>query len=141
MRLNDLKIGKRLGLAFGSLVVLLAERSGASAKGIAEHIESARSAVAQGTTTVTTTVELLKQIRSSLDQFAAQTRQVTVATLEQSRAGSEVARRVEQNVQEATMTASATAQMSATTHEIARTVSDLAHVAEKLQALAQRFKL
>ncbi len=119
----------------------LAERSGTSARTIADHIESSRSAVAQGTATVTTSVQLLRQIRESLDLFAVQTRQVSVATLEQSRAGSEVARRVEQNVQQATATASATAQMSATTSEIARTVSDLAQVAERLQGLAQKFKL
>jgi methyl-accepting chemotaxis protein len=118
----------------------LAERSGASAKTIAEHIDFSRNAVGQGTKTVTTVVELLKQIRASLEQFATQTRQVSVATMEQSRAGGEVARRVEQNVQEATATASATAQMSATTNEIVRTVSDLAQVAEKLQALALQFR-
>jgi methyl-accepting chemotaxis protein len=119
----------------------LAEHSGASAKTIAEHIESARKAVGKGTATVTLTVDLLKQIRASLEQFAAQTRQVTVATMEQSRAGSEVARSVEKHVQEATATASATAQMSATTTEIARTVSDLARVADKLNGLAKRFRL
>jgi methyl-accepting chemotaxis protein len=119
----------------------LAERSGTSAKDIAQHIEAARSAVGQGTATVATTVDLLKQIRSSLEQFATQTRQVTTATLEQSRAGAEVARRVEQNVQETAATAAATAQMSATTHEISRTAADLAKVADNLQSLVKRFKL
>jgi len=119
----------------------LAERSGSSAKDIAQNIEAAREAVAKGVATVETTAQLLKQIRTGLEQFAAQTRQVTVATLEQSRAGSEVARLVEQGVQESTATASATAQMSATTTEIARTASDLARVGEKLQGMVQRFKL
>jgi methyl-accepting chemotaxis protein len=118
----------------------LAERSGTSAKDVAGHIVSSRNAVEQGTATVTTTVQLLKQVRASLEQFAAQTRQVGVATMEQSRAGAEVARRVEQNVQEATATASATAQMSATTNEIARTICDLAQVADRLQTLAHQFK-
>ncbi len=118
----------------------LAERSGTSAKDVAGHIESSRNAVDQGTSTVATTVQLLKQVRASLEQFAAQTRQVGVATMEQSRAGAEVARRVEQNVLEATATASATAQMSATTNEIARTITDLAQVAERLQGLARQFK-
>ena len=119
----------------------LAEHSAASAKTIAEYIESTRKAVGKGTITVSLTVDLLKQIRTSLEQFAAQTRQVTVATMEQSRAGSEVARSVERHVQEATATASATSQMSATTTEIARTVSDLTKVADKLKSLAQRFRL
>ncbi len=119
----------------------LAERSGTSAKDIAQNIEAAREAVGKGVSTVETTAQLLKQIRASLEQFASQTRQVTVATVEQSRAGAEVARLVEQGVQESTATASATAQMSATTTEIARTASDLARVGEKLQGMIQRFKL
>lgn len=80
-------------------------------------------------------------IRASLKQFAAQARQVNAATTEQVRSGNEVARRVEDNVKDATATASTTAQMSATTQEISRTVSDLAHVAETLYASAQRFKI
>ena len=119
----------------------LAERSGTSAKDIAQHIQAARQAVGAGTATVDTTVDLLKQIRSSLEQFAVQTRQVTSASVEQSRAGAEVARRVEQNVQETAATAAATAQMSSTTHEISRTAADLAKVADNLQSLVQRFKL
>jgi len=119
----------------------LAERSGSSAKDIAQHIQAARDAVGKGASTVATTVQLLKQIRASLEQFATQTRQVTMATVEQSKAGAEVARRVDQSVQEAIATASATAQMSATTNEIARTASDLARVAEKLQGLVQKFTL
>jgi len=119
----------------------LAERSGTSAKDIAKHIQAARRAVGEGTATVSTTVELLKQIRSSLEQFAVQTRQVTSATVEQSRAGAEVARRVEQSVQETAATAAATAQMSSTTQEISRTASELAKVADNLQSLVQRFKL
>ncbi|NTV73015.1 MAG: methyl-accepting chemotaxis protein [Holophaga sp.] len=119
----------------------LAERSGVSAKDIAGHIEAAREAVGKGTSTVEMTVELLGHIRVNLEQFAAQSRQVTTATVEQSRAGMEVAKRVEQSVEEAIATASATAQMSATTQEIARTASDLARVGERLNSLAMRFKL
>lgn len=40
-----------------------------------------------------------------------------------------------------TATASATAQMSATATEIARTSADLARVADNLQGLASRFKV
>ena len=119
----------------------LAERSGTSAKEIAKHIQAARQAVGAGAATVDTTVDLLKQIRSSLEQFAVQTRHVASASREQSRAGAEVARRVEQSAQETTATAAATAQISATTQEISRTASDLAKVADNMQSLVQRFKL
>ena len=119
----------------------LAERSGASAKDIALQVQAAQGAVGKGRTTVDTTVGLLEQIRSSIDQFAAQARQVTVATLEQNKAGAEVARRLELGVQEAATTAAATSQMSATTNEISRTAGDLAKVADNLQSLVRRFQL
>jgi methyl-accepting chemotaxis protein len=119
----------------------LAERSASSAKEIATFIHAAQKAVDEGESTVATTVQLLKQIRASLELFAQQTRHISSATSEQSRAGAEVAKRVDQSVQEATATASATAQMAATTHEVARTASDLAQVAERLQGMVQRFTL
>ncbi|HWQ07843.1 MAG TPA: methyl-accepting chemotaxis protein, partial [Holophaga sp.] len=119
----------------------LAERSATSAKDIAQHIQAARDAVGQGSVTVETTAGFLKKIRSSLEQFAAQTRQVTSATVEQSRTGAEVMKQVERSVQESIATASATSQMSATTSEIARTASDLARVAERLESMVRKFTL
>ncbi|HNX32452.1 MAG TPA: methyl-accepting chemotaxis protein [Holophaga sp.] len=119
----------------------LAERSASSAKEIATFIHAAQKAVDEGGATVATTVQLLKQIRASLESFALQTRQISVATSEQSRAGAEVAKRVEQSVNDATATASATAQMAATTQEVARTAQDLAQVADRLQGMVQRFSL
>jgi methyl-accepting chemotaxis protein len=119
----------------------LAERSRTSAKTIGESIESAKEAVEQGSETVKNTVELLGQIKGHLNEFASQTKQISVATQEQSRAGADVAMRVEENVQGAVMTASAATQMAATNHEIAKTVSDLAHLAENLQNLVSQFKV
>ncbi|MCE1229190.1 MAG: methyl-accepting chemotaxis protein [Firmicutes bacterium] len=119
----------------------LAERSATSAKDIEAHIQAARKAVGQGSSTVANTVQMLKQIRLNLEGFAEQARTANLATQEQSRAGIEVARQVEQNVHEAIATASATTQISATTAEIARTASELAVVAEHLQAVVKRFKL
>jgi methyl-accepting chemotaxis protein len=119
----------------------LAERSAASAKDIALHIQAAREAVGQGAAAVETTAGFLKDIRARLEQFAAQTRQVTSATVEQSRTGSGVMKQVEKGVQEFIATASATSQMSATTNEIARTSSDLARVAERLESMIRRFTL
>ena len=119
----------------------LAERSGTSAKEIANHIQEARAAVTKGDARVMDTVALLKQIRVSLEQFADQTRQAAAAMTEQSSAGGEVARKVEQTVQEAASVASAAAQMSATTTEVARTAADLAELAEGLQAQVERFQV
>jgi len=119
----------------------LAERSATSAKDIAQHIQAARDAVGQGAATVEITARFLKKIRSGLEQFAAQTRQVTSATVEQSRTGAEVMKQVERSVQESIATASAASQMSATTSEIARTASDLARVAERLETRVRKFTL
>ncbi|MBP1625807.1 MAG: chemotaxis protein [Holophagaceae bacterium] len=119
----------------------LAERSGGSAKEIAQHIGEARAAVSAGDARVSDTVALLKQIRVSLEQFAMQTRESASAMTEQSRAGNEVARQVDQTVQEAVAVASAATQMSATTSEVARTAADLAQLAEGLQAQVARFRV
>ena len=119
----------------------LAERSGTSAKEIANHIKEARAAVTKGDAKVKDTVELLKQIRVNLEQFADQTREAAAAMAEQSNAGGEVARQVEQTVQEAAAVASAATQMSATTSEVARTAADLAQLAEGLQAQVAGFRI
>jgi methyl-accepting chemotaxis protein len=119
----------------------LAERSGMSAKEIAQHNIEARNSVQRGGEMVATTVELLSRIRTSLDQFAIQTRESVAATTEQSSAGADVARQVEHSVNEAATVASATSQMSATTSEVARTATELSQLAAGLQAQIHRFKL
>jgi len=119
----------------------LAERSGTSAKEIAQHNIEARTSVQHGEEMVTTTVELLEKIRTSLDKFAVQTRESVASTKEQAKTGTEVARRVDTSVNEAASIASATHQMSSTTHEVARTSSELANLAQGLQQQMRRFKL
>jgi methyl-accepting chemotaxis protein len=119
----------------------LAERSGTSAKEIAQHNIESRNSVQRGGEMVGTTVELLDKIRVSLDQFAIQTRESVAATSEQSVAGGEVARQVESSVSESAAVASATSQMSATTSEVARTATELATLASGLQEKIHRFKL
>jgi len=119
----------------------LAERSGTSAKEIAQHNIDAKNSVQHGEEMVTTTVELLQNIRTSLDKFAVQTRESVTATKEQARTGTEVAKRVDTSVNEAASIASATHQMASTTQEVARTSSELANLAQGLQQQMRRFKL
>ena len=119
----------------------LAERSGSSAKEIAQHNIEARNSVQRGGEMVATTVELLTKIRVSLDQFAIQTRESVASAEEQSKAGGEVAKQVENSVSESATVASATSQMSATTSEIARTATELASLAASLQMQIRKFKL
>jgi len=86
-------------------------------------------------------VETLEAIRAGLDEFASQTRRVAVATLEQSRAGADVARQVDASAQEADTVATAIAQMSVANQEVARTALDLTQLSEGLLAQVGRFVL
>jgi len=111
----------------------LAERSGASAKEIAQHNIEARESVKQGEETVNSTVSILSKIKESLDQFAVRTKASVTSTAEQSKAGTEVARQVDQSVQEASSIASAATEMSSTTEQVASTSEELAHLAADLK--------
>ena len=119
----------------------LAERSGSSAKEVAQLIGAARAAVLQGENTVGTTVGTLEAIRTGLDEFAGQTRRVASATEEQARAGADVARQVEASAQGAVTVAHAIAEMSVANQEVARTAMDLTRLSEGLQQQVARFTL
>ena len=119
----------------------LAERSATSAKEIAQHNIEARNSVQRGSEMVATTVDLLRQIKSNLDQFAIKTRESVNATREQSKAGEEVSRQVQETAGESTSIAAASAEMTTTTNEVAKTASELARVATQLQSEIQKFKL
>jgi len=119
----------------------LAERSSVSAKEIGRYIEDTGKAIHTGRKTVATTVDILQQIRSVLDDFASSTRQAAAATAEQATAGGEVARQVDTSAQEAVSIASAITEMSATTTEVARTSTDLHRLAEGLQLKVVTFKV
>jgi methyl-accepting chemotaxis protein len=119
----------------------LAERSGSSAKEVAQLIGAARDAVLQGETTVSTTVGTLEAIRTGLDEFAGQTRRVASATEEQARAGADVAKQVEKSSQEAINVAHAIAEMSVANQEVARTAMELTRLSEGLQLQVAGFTL
>jgi len=119
----------------------LAERSGGSAKEVALLIGAAREAVVEGESTVGTTVATLEAIREGLEAFADQTRRVAAATVEQARAGADVARQVEAGSQSAGAVASAMAQMAMANQEVARTALDLTRLSEGLQGQVARFAL
>jgi methyl-accepting chemotaxis protein len=118
----------------------LAERSGSSAKEIAQHNIEARDSVKRGEEMVGNAVALLGKIKENLDQFAVQTRSSVEATSEQSKAGVEVAKQVESSVNEATVIASAATQMSSTTTEVARTAQELASLASTLKSRVEKVR-
>jgi methyl-accepting chemotaxis protein len=111
----------------------LAERSGSSAKEIAQHNIEARESVKRGDEIVNTTVELLGKIRENLDRFAIDTKASVAASAEQSKTGAELSKQVDASMHEATGIASATTEMSSTTNEVARTAEELAHLAATLK--------
>jgi len=111
----------------------LAERSGASAKEIAQHNIDARNAVERGEEMVNSTVEILGKIKENLDQFAVRTKATVAATVEQSKAGTDVARQVDQSVHEAATIASAATELSSTTTQVAGTSEELAKLAADLK--------
>jgi methyl-accepting chemotaxis protein len=119
----------------------LAERSASSAKEIAQYNIDARNSVQRGGEMVATTVELLGKIKSNLDQFAIQTRESVASTKEQSKAGLEVSKQVDNSVSESGLVAAAASEMTATTNEVARTASELASLASSLQSQVHRFKI
>ncbi|MCL1908130.1 MAG: methyl-accepting chemotaxis protein [Holophagaceae bacterium] len=119
----------------------LAERSATSAKEIAQHNIEARNSVSKGGEMVASTVNLLHDIRASLDQFAIQTRESVASSAEQASAGQDVAKQIERSAAESQSVASATSEMAATTTEISRTAHDLARLATELQSQIKKFKL
>jgi len=76
-----------------------------------------------------------KNLKTSLDQFAVQTRKSVASTAEQTKAGADVAKQVDNNVSES---ANVT---SATTTEVARTATELANLSAELQVQIRHFKL
>jgi len=118
----------------------LAEHSGASAKEIAQHITEARMSVQYGEEMVNTTASIMDTIKKILDQFATITRASVKAAGEQSRAGTDVARQVDQSVQEASSIAAAASQMSDNTSDVARTAEGLANLALSLKAKVDKVK-
>jgi methyl-accepting chemotaxis protein len=119
----------------------LAERSGSSAKEVAQLIGAARAAVVKGEQTVNSTIGTLEAIRAGLDDFSSQTRRVASATVEQARAGSDVSSQVEASAMEAVTVAQAIAQMSVANQEVARTAMDLTRLSEDLRRKVELFTL
>ena len=117
----------------------LAERSSNSAKEVDLLITAARQAVDKGETMVNTTVATLEQIRAGLDEFANQTRRVAQASVEQARAGADVAKQVEAGSQEALTVAQAVNQMSTANQEVVRTAVELTRLSEGLQRQVAHF--
>ena len=117
----------------------LAERSAAAAKEIAQLIQDSKEAVAEGTHAVGGTVSNLAAIQEHIRLLTEMTVQIGGAAGEQTKTSQEVARQVQQESMNAAVNASATRSLTDTVAEVSRTSHEVARAAEELAALAAQF--
>jgi methyl-accepting chemotaxis protein len=122
-------------------VRILAERSGQSAKEIAETIHAMQDAVTEGATSVDVTLHHLEAIRDRISQVSGSIHEIGGLSQGQAKTSQDVGRMMNQTAARLDQNATATHQLAATVHEIAKTSDDLSRVAENLKETVQRFKL
>jgi len=119
----------------------LADRSRGAAGEIEQLIQRTQEAVEAGVQGVDTTLQSLEDIRSRIADVAGRFQQIGAAARAQTETSREVNVLVDENHTQLAQNASATQELSATVHEITRTASDLAEVAEGLRSAVGGFKL
>ncbi len=119
----------------------LSERSRQAAVEIKELVSQTLEAVENGRASVHSTIGLMGGVHDNIEGMVSLTREIGVATEEQSRATHEVAQHVEATTLEVRQAAAGTHQLSATVQEVARTAADLARISEDLAKNVSRFQL
>jgi methyl-accepting chemotaxis protein len=119
----------------------LAERSASAATEIRSLTDLTEQAVAQGGTSVGSTLERLDAIRGRILEVSERVQKVVGLSHSQAAAGQEVGSLMGKTSSQIEQNAAATQELAATVQEIARTAEDLSGVAEGLRNLVQRFKL
>jgi len=119
----------------------LADRSRGAAGEIEQLIQRTQEAVEAGVHGVDTTLQSLEDIRARIADVAGRFHQIGAAARAQTETSREVNVLVDENHTQLAQNASATQELSATVHEITRTASDLAEVAEGLRSAVGGFKL
>ena len=119
----------------------LADRSRGAAGEIEQLIQRTQEAVESGVQGVNVTLHSLEDIRGRIGDVAGRFDQIGAAATAQTNTSREVNVLVDGNHAQLAQNASATQELSATVHEITRTASDLAEVAEGLRAAVGEFKL
>ena len=119
----------------------LADRSRGAAGEIEQLILRTQEAVEAGVQGVDTTLQSLDDIRKRIGDVAGRFQQIGAAATAQTQTSREVNVLVEENHAQLAQNASATQELSATVHEITRTATDLAEVAEGLRTAVGGFKL
>ena len=119
----------------------LAERSSTATKEIGKFIETSRSAVRHGETTVNTVTEALGSIRKQTETTAAQVGQIYSITQSQAMTSVGVATQVDQASQAVNMNAAGSHELAGAVQEFARTASDLSRLAEELASEMRGYKI
>lgn len=117
------------------------ERSRQAAVEIKELVSQTLEVVENGRASVHSTLGLMGGVHDNIGGMVSLTREIGVATEEQSRATHEVAQHVEATTLEVRQAAAGTHQLSATVQEVARTAADLARISEDLAKNVSRFQL
>jgi len=118
----------------------LAERSAAAAKEIATLVRTSGTSISTGTATVDAANQALKRIMVAIQESDHLMRAVGQESLNQSQATEGIGLAMGSLATIAESNAGATEQMAATIRESSRTVNDLAHLAEQLNALVSKFR-
>ena len=119
----------------------LAERSGSAAREISTLIERSNEAVRGGDLTVAATVTSLLDIRQQISALAEVSREIGLASGEQSKASGEVARQVESAALEVSRTATSTEQLAGGLGRVSATMLELRNIATSLSEAMSGFRV
>ena len=119
----------------------LSDSSAQAAQEVRHLAEVCEQSVARGASSVETSVKALHAITEAFSCIASMLKEIGIASEEQSRTGSEVGRRVEEEAKGTHRMALATAEQASAVDEVSRTAHDLAEVAETLNTQTKRFRL
>jgi len=118
----------------------LAERSAQAAKQIGDLIAQAERSMRDGTKTVEGTDLTIRTIQENIKAMATASREIALATDEQSRTSNEVAKQVELTAQATERSAAASTELSSTVAEVNRTADRMAQVSGNLAEAIARFR-
>ena len=119
----------------------LSAHSAEAAEKVRELAEICQKNVADGASTVGTSVGALRDISRSITGMAVMLKEIGAASEEQAQVSEEVGHQVEGAALATRRTAQATTEQTATVNEVARTAHELARVAESLSAQTKLFTL
>lgn len=119
----------------------LADRSAQATHQIHQLIQEVRTAIDQGRHTVDATVGSLKGITASMAEIAQVVRRIENAARSQTQASLDAEQHLRRVGEEVSHNEAATVELGNAVHEVARTASDLAAIAETMRDLVGGYKV